>query len=211
MRNFNIKTIIFDLGGVYFSSGTTLAIKRIVDYYNIRDKKVVKDIFGNKPESEGHLLRLGLITMKEFERSIVSKLQLQEKDRDNIRYIWFNSYIPNYRMKEVVKQLRNMDYKLVIFSGNVRERIEFLDSRYNFLRYFDDSLFSYDCQKNKQNIAFYRELLNYIDCNSNESILIDDQTKNTKMAESLGFNVINYCYTDQLIEELKKYNIELVL
>ena len=135
MRNFNIKTIIFDLGGVYFSSGTTLAIKKIVDYYNIRDKEVVMDIFGNKPESEGYLLRLGLITMKEFERSIVSKLQLQEKDKDHIRYVWFNSYIPNYRMKEVVKQLRNMDYKLVIFSGNVRERIEFLDSRYNFLRY----------------------------------------------------------------------------
>ena len=201
----DIKTIVFDLGGVYFTRGTHLAIEKIIDIYSIEDRHSVREFFRDSYEKEGHKLRLGLINMDEFEERFVSSFNIDIDNIHHIRNIWFSSYVPYYKMEELVLQLKN--YKLIIFSGNIKERIEFLNKRYDFLKYFNTYLFSYDYQKNKNDIAFYEELLNHLNCEPSEAIMIDDENKNIKMAKSLGLNAILYYYTEQLVEELKKYKI----
>ncbi|MFX1314599.1 MAG: HAD-IA family hydrolase, partial [Promethearchaeota archaeon] len=182
----HIKTIVFDLGGVYFTRGSHLAIEKIIDIYSIEDHHSVREFFRDSYKKEGHMLRLGLINMDEFEQRFVSNFDIKIDDLHHIRNIWFGSYIPHYKMEEIVLQLKK--YRLVIFSGNIKERIEFLDKRYNFLKYFDVFLFSYEYQKNKNDIEFYKELLNHLNCEPSEALIIDDEKKNIKLAESLGLN-----------------------
>ena len=69
MSNFlyNIKTIVFDLGGVYFTPGSFLAIEKIKEIYDIENEKLLREIFNDKPNSESNLLRRGLIKIDEFE------------------------------------------------------------------------------------------------------------------------------------------------
>ena len=62
---------------------------------------------------------------------------------------------------------------------------------------------------NKNDIEFYKELINHIECEPSESILIDDEKKNISFARSLGFNGIHYYYTEKLIEDLKKFGIKI--
>ena len=208
MAEHDIKTIVFDLGGVYFTSGSTLAIEKIKEIYNIEDETLLREIFTDKPTTEGYLLRKGLITIDEFEEQLFKKLGINRKERKHTRYIWFGSYCVHFGIEELL-QLLKKNYRLVIFSGNVRERVEYLDKKCNFLRYFDDTVFSFDYQKNKNEIEFYKELIKHLKCKPSEALLIDDEKKNILIARSLGMNGIHYYYTEKLIEDLKKYDISL--
>ena len=208
MAEHDIKTIVFDLGGVYFTSGSTLAIEKIKEIYNIEDETLLREIFTDKPTTEGYLLRKGLITIDEFEEQLFKKLGINRKERKHTRYIWFGSYCVHFGIEELL-QLLKKNYRLVIFSGNVRERVEYLDKKCNFLRYFDDTVFSFDYQKNKNEIEFYKELIKHLKCEPSEALLIDDEKKNILIARSMGMNGIHYYYTEKLIEDLKKYDISL--
>jgi len=206
-KNTYIKTIVFDLGGVYFTRGTYLAIIKLMDLYNIDNFFLLYEIFGDKYQKEGYLLRKGLITLDEFKARVGEKLHIPREDHGHIIKIWFGSYLPHYKIKELVVDLRE-NYRLVIFSGNIKERINFLNERYGFLNYFDDWVFSYDYQKNKNDIEFYKELLKHIKCQTSETILIDDEQKNVEFGQSFGLNAIQYYYTEHLIEQLQKFNIK---
>ncbi|NHJ26290.1 MAG: hypothetical protein EAX89_17055 [Candidatus Lokiarchaeota archaeon] len=205
---FNIKTLVFDLGGVYFTSGTYLAIEKIKEIYDIEDESLLKEIFHDNQNTEGNLIRRGLITIDEFEERVFLKLNIQNKEKDHIRYIWFGSYCLHYGIEKIIKELRK-NYRLVIFSGNIRERVEYLNKKCEFLKYFDDTVFSFDYHTSKDNLEFYKELIDHINCNPSEAILIDDEKKNIQLARSLGFNGIHFYYTEKLIKDLKKYNIDL--
>jgi len=206
-KNTYIKTIVFDLGGVYFTRGTYLAIIKLMDLYNIDNFFLLYEIFGDKYQKEGYLLRKGLITLDEFKARVGEKLHIPREDHGHIIKIWFGSYLPHYKIKELVVDLRE-NYRLVIFSGNIKERINFLNERYGFLNYFDDWVFSYDYQKNKNDIEFYKELLKHIKYHPSEAILIDDEQKNIEIGQSIGLNAIQYYYTEHLIEQLQKLNIK---
>ncbi len=207
-NQFNIKTIVFDLGGVYFTPGSFLAIEKIKEIYDIENENLLKDIFSDIPNSEGNLIRKGLITIEEFEERLFLKMNIQNKEKDHIRYIWFGSYCLHYGIEKIIKELRK-NYRLVVFSGNIRERVTYLNKKCEFLKYFDDAVFSYDYYTNKDDLEFYKELLKHIDCNPAEAILIDDEKKNIQLARSLGFNGIHFYYTEKLIKDLKKFNINL--
>ncbi|MFX1575125.1 MAG: HAD-IA family hydrolase [Promethearchaeota archaeon] len=204
----SIKTIVFDLGGVYFTSGSYLAIEKIKEIYDIEDKSLLEEIFSDIPNSEGNLIRRGLITIGEFEERLFSKMNIQNKEKDHTRYIWFGSYCLHYGIEQIIKELRK-NHRLVIFSGNIRERVEYLDKKCEFLQYFDDTVFSYDYHSNKDDLEFYKELIKHIDCDPSEAILIDDEKKNVQLARSLGFNGIHFYYTEKLVKDLKKFNINL--
>ncbi len=207
MSNYDIKTIVFDLGGVIFSSGTTLAIKKISNNFGV-DYRKVYSLFIDKTNRLGYKLRAGIITMDEFLETSVKKLGLKKSDKEHIKNIWFNSYLPHYGMIDLLKKLNN-GYRLVVFSGNVKDRIEFLDKRYNFMKYFDDSVFSFDFHHNKKEIEFYEELLKHLNCEPKQAILIDDDKETINFAQSVGINTITFYYPEKLFEDLKAFNVKI--
>ncbi|MFX0021801.1 MAG: HAD-IA family hydrolase [Candidatus Hermodarchaeota archaeon] len=209
MTKDKIKTIIFDLGGVYFTPGSFLAIEKIKEIYDIKNEKALREIFSDNPNSDGYLLRKGLITIDEFEEKLFSKLGINKKEKKHTRYIWFGSYCVHYGIEELIKKLKMNNYRLLIFSGNIRERIEYLEKKCGFLKYFDEAILSFDYTMNKDDIEFYKELIKHLECEPSEALLVDDEKKNIQFARSLGLKGIHYYYTEKLIEDLKKYNISL--
>jgi len=205
-KKISIKTIVFDLGGVYFSRGTYLAIIKLMDLYNIDDFFLLYETFGDQYQKEGYLLRKGLITLAEFKERVGEKLNIPQEEHHHIIKIWFGSYLPHYKIEALVINLKN-NYRLVVFSGNIKERVDFLQERYKFLDNFHDWVFSFDYHKNKNDLAFYKELIQHINCQPSEALLIDDEQKNVQKAQSLGLNAIQYYYTEHLIYQLRKYNI----
>ena len=202
-----IKTIIFDLGGVYFTPGSFLAIEKIKEIYDVKNEKLLREIFSDKTNSEGNLLRKGLMSIDEFEEKLFNKLEINKKEKKHTRYIWFGSYCVHYGIEDLLTKLKKDNYRLLIFSGNIKERIEYLEKRSGFLKYFDDTILSFDYKMNKDDIEFYKELIKHLECEPSEAILIDDEKKNLYIARSLGFKGIHYYYTEKLIEDLKKYGI----
>ncbi len=203
-----IKTIVFDLGGVIFTDGSMLAIKKIKNALRLQDSdcELLEECFSNEPNSMGQLIRLGLITFDEFLDRFVKKLNLPKSKKTTIKHLWFSSYVPNYKMKKILKKL-SKKYRIVAFSGNVKDRIKYLEKRYNFLKYFDYKVFSFDYHKNKRRMDFYEELLTHIDCDPSEAVLIDDSWNNIDRAEIVGLRGIHFSYTEQFLKDLKDYGI----
>ncbi len=144
--------------------------------------------------------------MDEFESRFYSKFKIKEKNPHNLRMIWFSNYIPYYSILKILEEL-SKEYKLIIFSGNIEERIKFLDHRYNFLRFFHTSLFSYDYHYSKSEKDFYYELEKQLECEPNEALLIDDSFEVIEIAKSMGFNTILFSYTEQFIKDLLGFGI----
>ena len=101
------------------------------------------------------------------------------------------------------------NYRLVAFSGNVRERIKYLEKRYDILKFFDDKVFTFDHQINKRNLKFYNELLKHINCEPSEAVLIDDSWNNISRAKNAGLKAIHFGYTKQFLTDLQKLNVKI--
>ncbi len=205
-----IKTIVFDLGGVVFTSGTHLTLVKLVERYHIKDLNALNLFFKSEPDNEGGLLRLGHLSMDEFEAKFYSKFKIIEKDLQNLRMIWFSNYLPYFHILKIL-QILHENYRLIVFSGNIEERINFLDSRYNFLKLFHKSFFSYDYHYLKTDREFYYELLNHLHCKPSEALLIDDSSEIIDIAKSFGFHTLLFSYTEQFLKELLFYGIKIEL
>lgn len=203
-----IRTIIFDLGGVIFTSGTHLTVAKIIERYNIQDEDALKLFFNSDSENEGGLLRLGLISMDEFEKRFFLKFKIKEAYPEHLRMMWFSNYLPYFSMLKILKTLKK-EYRLIAFSGNIEKRVKFLDSRYNFLKYFHETLFSYDYTCSKQEQEFYTELLTHIHCKPSEALLIDDSCEVIEIARSLKLNTLLFSYTEQFVQDMKDFGIKI--
>jgi len=182
----NTKAIIFDLGGVLFMEGKSVAIEKL-----FQEKNYDKDVVLNTLKSHKSFdLRAGLITDKEFWNFIQQKLP-QGYDAVTIKNYWYDGYILDEDIFNLVKKL-NGKYKLFIFSGNIKSRVEYLEKKYNFRKYFDFEIYSYEYHLNKSKREFIDVLIEKSGLNPQEMIYIDDNEEFLKPAKELGMKTVVY-------------------
>lgn len=201
-----IKAIVLDLGGVYFTDGTIIALKKI---YKLVDapKKSVDEVFKASPHKEGFLYRTGKLTGKEFWELASKKLNLDRRTVPKLRDLWFSSYKPNRGMKELVTRLKKK-YEMIVFSGNIRDRVNYLDRKYKFKKIFDKFIFSFDIGFNKDQPESYGYLLRKVGCKPNEFVYIDDKPEFLKMARSVGINGILFSDARTLKKNLRDFGVD---
>ncbi len=198
-----IKTIVFDLGGVYFTAGTPIAIKKIYDLVNVPKKKV-DELFSAHPRKEGFLYRKGKLTKYEFWYAAIKKLKINNVSK--LQEIWHDSYEPIVGMQKLTDDLRKK-YRVIVFSDTIRERVECLDKKYHFKKHFDYLLFSFNVGFNKYEKGFYKILLKKINCNPAECIFIDNARLFLKTASAFGVNTILFNNVQDLKSKLKKFGV----
>lgn len=200
-----IKSVIFDLGGVYFTDGTTIAIKKISDKYNLEPELVLKSI---EFDTElGRLYRKGEITIDTFWNQ-VKKLLGVNASNHNLNKMWMESYEPIKGTIKIIEQLKENGIKLYFLSDNVKERSEYLQKRYKFLKNFIDGIFSYKVHKTKADgIYTFRLALEKTGNQPEEVIYVDDKKEFVETAKELGINVIHFKNPEQLKEELKSLGV----
>ena len=202
-----IKTIVVDLGGVYFEAGTRIALQKIYRLLNV-PKENVDEIFEGYPRKEGFLYRKGKLTKEKFWKAAVKKLKIDKKMVLRLQEIWHSSYKPIKGMKELITRLRK-NYRVLVFSGNIKERIKYLNRKYNLKEDFDDFIFSFDFGFNKKEIEFYTILLKRIVCRPEECIIIDDVQEFLDTARSFGLKTILFKNPNQLKSDLKKFGVKI--
>ena len=108
-----IKAIIVDMGGVYFSDGTTIAIERICKLAKA-PKDEVHSLFRGL-DSPGNLFRRGMLTPKKFWAVVAKRLKLNKDQIAQVRDLWYSSYKPMPGMKSLVARLRKR-HRMIVFS-----------------------------------------------------------------------------------------------
>lgn len=196
-----IKAIIFDLGGVLFTNGTKQFISDISKQYNL-DREVVKDIMDGDLGSQ---YREAKITRDEFWKLALEKLHIQE-DIDALEEQWINGYELIGGTKDIIFELAQR-YKVYYLSDNVKERVDKINSKYNFLEWFEDGIFSHEVGVRKPNPKIYKYALNKAHVQPDETVFIDDKQSALEPAKEMGITTILFETPEKLQERLTELGI----
>lgn len=200
-----IKAIIFDLGGVYFSPGTEIAYKKLIREFPYINPNKVRLIMSGGKLSRGY--KSGKYSKKEFWKK-AKELAGTNFDDKKFSRIWNSSYTLNKDVKNIAAKLRK-DYKIAILSGNIRERVRFLNKKHGFKKNFDVIVFSYMVGASKPKLKSYKEVLKRLKAKANECVFIDNSEKMLKPAEKLGMNTLLFKNSKQLRKELRHFGIKI--
>jgi len=192
-----IKAIIFDLGGVVFTEGAGKAMQKLKEKYGLSEE-LLKEIFIGKASKD---LRNDLITTEEFLEYLKSKLP-ENIDPKEVINIWHNSYILKEDTIDLINKLRQK-YKIAALSGNTRERVEFLEKKYEFKRYFDVIVFSFEIKTNKPDRKAWDTALERLKLKPEECIFIDDHQYYVDKGNELGIKSILFKDIEQLKKEME--------
>lgn len=196
-----IKVLLFDLGGVVFENGTKLFITEFSEKYNL-GREFVESIINGKL---GDDYREGKITRDEFWDKVVKQLGISA-NIDELEEAWISKYTLIKETKEIIDELKE-EYKLYYLSDNVRERVEKISNKHNFLEWFEGGIFSHEVGIRKPHPGVYKAAIEKIGVKPEEIVFIDDKEKNLPPAETLGMSVLLYSTPHQLREDLVKLGI----
>lgn len=184
-----IKTIIFDIGGVLVD----LDFKRTFDVFSEAGFKNLEKMISQQ-ESTNILsqYKLGLISSEDFKNYIRSELGPQISD-EKIESMWNKMLIkiPHEKLDFLLEL--HQKYKLFALSNTNELHWRYVSQMFNYQKYTIDNFFdriflSFQMHKAKPNSDIYEEMIRQTNLNPSESLFIDDSEENCKTAASLGMN-----------------------
>lgn len=200
-----IKNIIFDLSEVIISGyhGVEKIIKR---QYAIPEEDFKKQKF-LKYEYFLDLMR-GKLSEEEYLEELlkgtnwnISIEKLKTAIRQNL-----NQPIPG--TMEIIKELKEGKYQLILLSDHVKEWMEYIEENNKDLEIFDKKIFSYDIETVKSDEQTFKIVLEKAAIVADETLFIDDYEKNVKNAEAVGIHGIVFENAEQLRKVLSsEYNL----
>lgn len=200
----NIKTVIFDLGGVYFTDGTKRAIEIISKRWGL-DEKLVADVFKGEI---GTAYRESKISHEDFWRKAKETLGISAKTEE-LAKIWLDGYVPIKGTVEIIKELKKNGYEILYLSDNVQERIDYIEQKYHFLQHFKSGVFSHIVGVRKPNPQIYKYALEESSNPANECVYIDDKPNLLEEAQKLGMSTIAFVNAKETRKKLRELGVNL--
>jgi putative hydrolase of the HAD superfamily len=200
-----IKALVFDLGGVLFAEGKSIAVACLADRHGY-DRAIVARILGSEKAVE---LRKGLISDEQFWRWAQRQVP-SDWDAALIKQAWYDGYILDEDIRVLIETLRGR-YKIIAFSGNIKSRVEYLEDKYHFRRLFDLEIYSFDYHVTKPDKRFVEIMLEKSGCPPQEVVYLDDNEGYAQPARELGIQVVIYKRGEsaKLKAELKQLGIRI--
>jgi len=193
------RTVIFDLGGVYFTNGTLAAIDAIAAEYSIASD-AVEDVLNGE---SGKQYRAGKLSAGQFWQRAKTSWNIDALS-DELAHLWNSSYRPDAGTVTLVERLKNTGHELLYLSDNIAERVAYLDQKYSFLQKFDGGIFSHMVNCKKPDPMIYQLLLAKASQPAAACVYIDDKPEYLVPAKKLGMEVIAFTDFTQLEKRLKE-------
>lgn len=196
-----IKTIIFDLGGVLFTNGSKKFIRVLSKRYKFSHLRVDDVINGEI----GTQYRKGKISRDAFWQKFLEELQIHA-DLNKLEEEWIDGYELIEGTRDIVFELTKK-YKVYYLSDNIRERVEKINSKYSFLKWFEGGIFSHEVGVRKPHPKIYKMVIEKVEAKPEEVIFIDDKKSSLLPAQELGMKTILFQNPEQLKKELIQLKI----
>lgn len=193
-----LRTVICDLGGVYFTDGSARAIVKISHTYDIPVDRVRDVLMGDL----GSRYRFGEISEAAFWKAAMQSWDLQITTHE-IAPIWLRAYEPMPGTVALIDRLRAAGYQMLFLSDNVQERVDYLEHTYGFLHRFDDGVFSHRVGMRKPDPRIYELVLAKASVPASQCVYVDDKPQMLQSAEDLGMRVIAFSDPERLERELE--------
>lgn len=194
-----ITTFLFDLGGVLFTNGTKHFILELSKKYSLSEDFVKNIIDGEL----GTLYREGTISRDEFWTKVKEKLAISESV-GSLEKQWIQGYEIIHETKNCIKEL-SAKYNVFYLSDNVKERVEALDLRFQFISLFKGGIFSHEVGVRKPDPKIYTFALSKAQAFPVETVFIDDKESNLDPAKKMGITPLLFTSPTQLRRDIEKY------
>lgn len=201
-----IKVFVFDLGGVIFADGRKVfeILKQEKGYEENLIKKIIKS------DKRFSAMR-GEIADEEFWQWAKNELPT-DYDIDYIRQAYYESYLLDKEAMDLAVELKKRGYRMIIFSGNMRTRVDYLEKKYNFSKIFDHAVYSFNEGYSKPEPEFFEAMIRSLDCDPTKAVLIDDREFNIEYVKQ-KYGMHGAVYVEGQIKDvlckLKKIGIEI--
>ncbi len=199
-----IKTIIFDLGGVLIDWNPDYVYDTIFD--NPADKKWFFDNIctpdWNEEQDAGR-------TLVEATEMLVGQFPDHEK---NIRayYDRWTEMLkgPIQGTVDVLKELKESNkYQLLALTNWSAETFPVALERFDFLHWFDGRVVSGEEKTRKPFIDIYQTLINKFDVEPPKAVYTDDNARNLHPAKELGMHTIHFVNPEQFRNKLVELQV----
>lgn len=191
-----VKAVIFDLSGVLINRVSDMG-KVLGPLLNLNER----EIHSKLKEEEFQDFLIGKISEDEYWMRIIKKNKW-EIDVLSLKRTSKKSFREIKGTREVIIDVKKSGMKLGLLSAHVREWVYFLREKFDYEKYFDAILYSYQAGYTKPDIRLYKEIGERIQVEPKDCIYIDDKEKFLKPAEEIGMNIILFKSPEQLKEEL---------
>ena len=185
----DIRTIIFDLGGVVITLDPQQAVDRfkalgLADAEKRLDSYTQSGIFGD--------VEHGLITPEEFRKEF-SKLVGHEVTHEECAFAWqgYAKEVPQRNLEALIR-LRQEGYRLLLLSNTNPFMMEWVESPafdgkgHPVSYYFDHCYLSYQMKLMKPSEDIFRAVLRNEKTFASECLFVDDGSRNVATASQLG-------------------------
>ena len=200
-----IRTIIFDIGNVLADFNW----RAYLDSFALpeqEDRIVEQTLFLSPLWSE---IDRGRLSDEELLREICKGAPEQEA---LIRRVYAgagmavsqNAYAPG-----LLKRLKELGYRIYILSNYGKTFYEERLSNFEFLRYSDGQVISYQEQYIKPEPEIYQILLSRYQICPEEALFFDDLPKNLEAAKRFGINTVQVRGYESIEEGLRSFDIEI--
>ncbi len=181
-----IKTIIFDLGRV---------LLRYEPEQYLREKyktpgivtALMTHIFNSE---EWVLLDRGILNNTSAAEKMVANSVCYRDEITECMHNWVEMMSPIEGTVETLKKVKESGYKTLILSNFHREAFTTVSTGYDFFRYFDGGVISFQTGHVKPEPAIYNHLIEKYNLNPREALFIDDMPKNITGAQKAGIEAI---------------------
>jgi epoxide hydrolase-like predicted phosphatase len=198
-----VKNIVFDLGNVLISFKPSEYFEKN-NYPEAIKAKILTDIFGSE---EWLMLDNGDISTAEAIEAISKRSSLKREEIAHIFNLRTDLMFPLDPNVRLLPALKKRGFKLYYLSNFPLDIFDEVSTGYFFFKHFDGGLISAEAKFSKPDPGIYKILFEKYSILPEESLFIDDNEKNVRVAESLGMKGI---FTNGSLEISKEIEEALV-
>ncbi|MBS3078546.1 HAD-IA family hydrolase [Candidatus Pacearchaeota archaeon] len=202
-----VKSIVFDLGGVVVPDRSKLIESRIADKLSI-SKSLIHRL---KISFDGQLSK-GKKSLTDFFSELILKINSQISKEDLLAF-YLNIYEKtsskqNKKIVDLIKRLKK--HHNVSCITNTEIEIARFNEKAGLFNNFHNSFISCKLGMKKPDKAIFEYTLKILGLEPQEIIFIDDKEEFLHTPKKLGLNTILFKNNNQLIKDLKKLGVKIL-
>ncbi len=141
--------------------------------------------------------------LRQMEIGLGCKLDMQEVVKAACDIFW-----PKPDMEALAAGIKAAGYRMVLLSNVNEDHFDYIKSRYDFPRFFDEHVLSFQVGACKPDDRIYQRAISAAKCDADKCFFIDDVQENVDAAQRNGIPSVLYRSTSQLKNDLLVRNIK---
>lgn len=196
--NFNIRVIMFDLGGVLLRTEDPQPRVRLASKYNITREELEKLVFASELSLKAEA---GKVNPDDVWGYVQKKLRIANVELDSFKDAFWAGDRLDDDLLALINSLRG-NYRTVLLSNAWIDMRKNVAQRFGTLDAFEMLVFSAEVGLRKPAPMVFQHVLDLLGADPEEVVFIDDFAENIQAARKLGLRTIQFKNPQQVRADL---------